>query len=418
MHETDPSTQNDFSILMNRVPVFDRESAIQGYELSLHEDDSSPVETADQFSELLRTFEAELSQDKKILLGMDGRLGAMVLPDATERHIIAISPDSSTEEVATAKRLRESGAKLMVHYRPHSRDRHDLLREADIIRLSIRNRSPREVMAVQKDLKGMPGMKMAADIDSWEAYEGTRALGFQWFHGPFFTRPFFRPGEPVSTGAVAKLQILRELNMPECDLKRLSEAIATDAGLSYRLLSYINSAAFSLPNKIKSIQQAVALLGLEETKKWAMVVLMSGLDETDKGGELAFMALQHARFLEDMAALESVPHTPGTMFLLGLFSRLDALLSHPMPQLLERLPLDDEIKLALCGRESPLRNWLRMLEAVQREDWKKANEILCGYGACLPEAAASYLRASSWANRQCSAISCSLGAESASDSTH
>jgi len=414
----DSASLNDHNILMNRAPVFDRESNIQGYELSLHEDDSTPAGAAEQLSELLRTFEEELSQDKQILLGIDGRLGAMALSNATERHVIALRPDASTEELAAAKRLRDSGAKIMLHYRPGIHEADSLLADADIIRLSIRNRSPREVMAAQKELKNVPGMRMAADIDSWEAFEGTRALGFQWFHGPFFTRPYFSPGEPVKTGAVAKLQVLRELNMPDCDLIRLSEAISTDVGLSYRLLSYINSAAFSLPNKIKSIQQAVALLGLEETKKWAMVVLMSGLDESDKGSELAFMALQHARFLEDMASLESVPHSPGTMFLLGLFSRLDALLSHPMPQLLERLPLDDEIKLALCGRESPLRSWLRMLDAVQREDWKKANEILCGYGACLPQAAASYLRASTWANRQCSAMSCAHASEEESDTTH
>lgn len=52
-----------------------------------------------------------------------------------------------------------------------------------------------------------------------------------------------------------------EQAMPEPDMARISDIISQDVSLSAAVLKLVNSAAFNLPRKIASVQQAVTLLG-------------------------------------------------------------------------------------------------------------------------------------------------------------
>ena len=52
-----------------------------------------------------------------------------------------------------------------------------------------------------------------------------------------------------------------EQAMPDPDMARISQIISQDVGLSAAVLKLVNSAAFNLPRKITSIQQAVMILG-------------------------------------------------------------------------------------------------------------------------------------------------------------
>lgn len=298
--------------------------------------------------------------------------------------------------------IKDNGSKLILDSAVPQDVFASLRDHADTIRLSLNGLTPREVILFRQRMKDYQGTLLAADIATWEDYQGTRALGFDYFQGPFFTRPLIHEGREMNASGMAKLQLLRELNAPETDMGRLADVIATDVSLSYRLLRYINSAAFGLPNKIKSIQQAVSLLGLQEVRRWSMVIVMNDLDASPKGEELAYMALQRARFLEQMAETMPALNRPGAeLFLLGLFSRLDALLSHDMEKVLADIPLDTAIKQALCGgRGDELGDMLEILDAVEVADWSTANGLLAKYQACFTTAATQYLKASSWASRQ------------------
>ena len=68
--------------------------------------------------------------------------------------------------------------------------------------------------------------------------------------------------------------------------------------------------------------------------------------------ELIRTALTRARFCESLA-----PHGAGgseDLFFLGLMSLLDVILEVPLAELLERVPISQEIKAALLGEPSPL----------------------------------------------------------------
>jgi EAL and modified HD-GYP domain-containing signal transduction protein len=53
----------------------------------------------------------------------------------------------------------------------------------------------------------------------------------------------------------------------------------------------------------------------------------------------------------------------------GVFSLLDALLDQPMQGIVEKLPLGENIKAALCGDESELKQFLALIRAFEAGYW-------------------------------------------------
>jgi len=60
------------------------------------------------------------------------------------------------------------------------------------------------------------------------------------------------------------MQILQKIRSPYSSASDIAQSLSVDPGLSVRLLSIANSAAFSPINKIENLSQAIALVGLSQ----------------------------------------------------------------------------------------------------------------------------------------------------------
>ncbi len=70
--------------------------------------------------------------------------------------------------------------------------------------------------------------------------------------------------------------LLNELEQAEPDLRKISQLINTDPVLTTRLLRLANSAQFQLANKISSVSQALALMGLNQVQSLATAAAVAG----------------------------------------------------------------------------------------------------------------------------------------------
>ena len=68
------------------------------------------------------------------------------------------------------------------------------------------------------------------------------------------------------------MQILQKMRSPYASAADIAQSLALDPGLSVRLLSIANSAAFSPKNKVENLSQAIALVGLSQLESLVLGV--------------------------------------------------------------------------------------------------------------------------------------------------
>jgi putative nucleotidyltransferase with HDIG domain len=106
------------------------------------------------------------------------------------------------------------------------------------------------------------------------------------------------------------IQIERELESSEPDLKHVAKLVEKDVGMSATLMRVVNSSFFGFYGNINSPAHAVALLGVEALKGLVLGVhLLSGIEQSTIPGysmrKLWDHSLQTAYFAKTIAAMES-----------------------------------------------------------------------------------------------------------------
>ena len=82
--------------------------------------------------------------------------------------------------------------------------------------------------------------------------------------------------------ASAPCAALGELTAGDVSFEDLERIIASDVGLSLKLLRYVNSAFFALPRTVCSVREALSLLGVRTVRRWATVMAISAIPDVPR----------------------------------------------------------------------------------------------------------------------------------------
>jgi EAL and modified HD-GYP domain-containing signal transduction protein len=261
---------------------------------------------------------------------------------------------------------------------------------ADIIKVDIRalgHASLQEHYTIlcQYDVK-----LLAEKVETQDEFEYCKNLGFDYFQGYFFCKPKVIKGQRIPANRLAILQLLTKLQNSETDVQELEDILGRDVSLSYKLLRIINSAFYSLPKQVDSLRQALLMLGTQFITSWVNLIILAGIN--DKPHELMLTAMTRAKMCE-LLAIALGHHNKETFFIVGLFSALDALMDSSMEDVLESVPLSDEIRAALLDFEGSLGASLRCVLSYERGDWNEVHYSGLERGAITD----TYLEAIAWA---------------------
>ena len=221
-------------------------------------------------------------------------------------------------------------------------------------------------------------------------------MGYSYFQGYFFSKPVIKEGKALSPTSMGYLRLLQEVHKPELSLTKLEETIKQDPSLAYRLLKFINSAWFGLRTEIESIRHALVWLGPPQIRKWFALVSLRGM-AAGKPNELMIQALTRARMAEELADAAGMPEKACDLFLMGMFSVLDALLDQAMTEILEKLPISPQIKSALLGDSGPFRNVYDLVLAFEQGQWLAFSACAAGLGVPEETVQTVFTKAASWA---------------------
>jgi len=209
---------------------------------------------------------------------------------------------------------------------------------------------------------------LAEKVETPDDFSTCMRLGFDFFQGYFFYKPETIKDKKKKMD-VSRLCLMRSLAAtmdPQANFNVLDPIISQDVGLSYKLLRLVNSGYYSLADQVKSIQQAISLIGLQQLRSWMLLLVMATVD--DKPHELTFIALQRAKMCE-MLGKALGDRRVESYFLVGLFSVLDAVMDTPMIQVVESLSLTPELTDALVNRSGKLGLVLTGVIAAEGGNW-------------------------------------------------
>jgi len=364
-----------------RQPILDLKGSVVGYELLFREGPAGFLTAINSDRASMTTMDsslllgaASLTSGKRAFINctrelLVGGLVTLLPPDLTVLEVLEdVVPDR--EVLLSCRRLRAQGYALAMDDFVAKDSASPLLDLVRYVKVDLRATSHDEQRSIVRELSHRAIDLVAEKVESREEYDFAVSLGFRLFQGFYFCRPVTLATRDIPATANSYMRLLRASQSAELDLADLEKLIRPEVALCYRLLRYLNSAAFGL-YPVRSIRHALTLLGEQEVRKWIALVTTAMLAK-NKPAELVRMAMVRGRFCE----LHASGNGEEDYFLAGLFSLLDAMLDRPMENLVHDLPISDACRTALLGGRNHIADCIRFCVNCERGDFQQDGEHL------------------------------------------
>lgn len=254
----------------------------------------------------------------------------------------------------------------------------ELFQFVNIIKVDFLNTTPGERANIEALIQKYPNLTLLAEkVETKEDFDFARKQGYRLFQGYYFAKPEMIKSRDIPANFSLYLHILNEIKRDAPDIDEITELVMHDVSLSYKLLKYINSLAFDVPYEIRSIRQAIMLIGINETQKWLQVLLLYDMGKELRCGRtkaLVEASLVRAKFCELLAKQVNKCRTD-EYFLVGMFSMIDLIMQKSWEDLLADLPLNEIVKETVQGIETSLTPFLEIAKALEKFDLETVQEL-------------------------------------------
>ncbi len=375
-------------LVAKRQPILDREGGKLGYEFLLEPDEEGYPENVSENK--LPVVKVRTLAEYGIKRAGEGKRVFLTLPIDTlllkiyellnqkavgyKLHRAGVGSGGTVYHhvLDTAESLKKEGAVIVVNSEllfEHG----EIIRVADIVEFVADSASTEDIVRVRNT-----GTKvLVSGIDSQELYQKFSNLA-DYIQGERVS-----PAEPIKRIKLApflKTTLLRLLVLMNTARtpSEFAKVIETDAGLSAKLLRFINSAYFALRKKINSIEQASVYFGLKNLKNFILVLAMNDYASVENP-VVWKKSLIRAKIMEELAR-NLMPENTSEAYLVGLFSLIDLILEEDVVDFLKEVNVDDLVISAFTDKSSRMASMLNMailLEEYETEirNAKRAEDV-------------------------------------------
>ena len=308
------------------------------------------------------------------------------------------SVDGDPDVIASCERLKAKGYLIALDdfvYRPSLEP---LMAMADFIKIGFRDSDPAEQAAHVRRVASHELSLLAETVETQDDFDQAVQLGFSHFQGFFFCRPQIIKRRALTGSRLTYLKLLQAVTAPDMNIDELDRIIQTDVSIAHRFMKYLGNASFGFRGTVSSVRQGLVLLGKEQTRRWVSLIALGEMGQ-DKPKEILVSAAVRAKLCESLADDAGLSERKPDLFLLGALSLVDAMLDQTMADVLEELPLADEMKNALKGNASPLRPVLEFVESYERGDWSACGELSRSLGIAEGTVLERYRESVAWATQ-------------------
>ena len=378
-------------IYVARQPIFTLKQEVCAYELlyrSSNQNRFSNIDgnqaTTDVINSFLEIGVEELSEGKPCFINFTETLLEYAIPTYFQPNMIVVeileTVKPTDKVIEVCRKLKEQGYKIALddfEMKCEGGNFTELLKLADIIKVDIRQTSRSEQLNLLTSLKSYNLEFLAEKVETREEYEQCLKDGYQYFQGYFFSKPMILSTSDMPVVNHNILIILKELSQFEPNINRITEIIEADLSLSYKLLKLINSPIIGRVYKIKSIKQAIVLLGLKELRKW--IFLLSFRETVKKNNQVPDEAVKmcfiRAKASELIALNLGKGSESSSYFLVGMFSLIDTLMKQPIEKIMKQLPLEQDIKETILGHQTLYSDVYHLVVGMERAQWDEIDRL-------------------------------------------
>jgi EAL domain-containing protein len=213
---------------------------------------------------------------------------------------------------------------------------------------------------------------LAEKVETSEELNEAKELGYIYFQGYYYSKPSIFLGKDIAVKNTSIFMLLVELIKENYDIDKVEYIMKTDVALTYKFLKFINSSYFNFLQEIKSIRQAIILIGREELRKWLSILTVVEMSSINSG--YANSIIIRAKFCEEISNIISSNYAPQA-FMVGLFSNMHQMIEKNIDYVVKELPLNSEIKNSLLGEQNVLKDILDLALAYENVDSDKITEM-------------------------------------------
>ena len=275
-----------------------------------------------------------------------------------------------------------------------------LLDVVEVVKLDLTLIDPARLPALVKELKRYPVKLLAEKVEDREQARRCMEMGFDLFQGYHFARPEMLSGKRTDPSKMALIRLL-SMMLDETENDQIEETFKENADLTYNLMRMVNSVGVGLTTKVSSLKHGLIVFGRQPLRRWVQLMLYASGKGDATLSPLLQLAATRGKLLELVAQRErpGAPDYADRAFMVGMLSLLDALLGEPLPEILARMSLQEEVEVALLKHEGSLGELLTLCEQVETGDIAAIQEKLPARPGLTVEAInKAQLEALGWAN--------------------
>lgn len=276
-------------------------------------------------------------------------VGDLPVPGRPGCLVAGIAPDVPVDPLLLEglRRLRTQGFGVAVAGFLGERHREVLLPLADYVGIDVQaagSALPRLVALVRAHAPGA-GVVLHGVPDDAPVEEYVQ-LGCELFHGRALHRGALR-AESLSPTQVMCVRLLAVLGSGDPSPGELEQVVSADPGLTLRVLRAATSAATGTSGSVRSLRQALVLLGPRTLSSWVVLTLLGGVSVV-QSDRLA-LVLARANACASLSAAEEVD----VAYTVGLLSGLCDVLGADPADLAERTGVAEQTRQALVENTGP-----------------------------------------------------------------
>ena len=391
------------TVYLGRQPIMDREGGLVGYELLYRSSPTNAAVVADDTqatSQVIATMLGEFGM--RSVLGSDvGYINVnreilfsdvlSVLPSHLFVLEILESVALDASLLTRCRELRDQGFRLAFDdLSLASPEALDNLDAVDIAKVDFGKCAVADLPGIVARIKKAGCIALAEKVETAEAYDFARRIGFDLFQGYFFARPQVLSSRRLITDRAPLLALLGLLSR-DPGLRQVEMALKRIPKLIVQLLRFANSGAHSLARPVTSLREATIAVGTRQISRWTQLLLYANSDDKPlRRDPLIQMIGTRARFME-LAAEFIFPNEDDLAdqaFMTGVFSLAEAMFGSTGDNVLKELQIPNVIARAITHHEGDLGALLACAEAAESGDLQKIADACSNLPRFNPQDAA------------------------------